>query len=234
MRRVRQRFEMVCARGSIGLLLASWGTAAATPSAAITPTAAIPGAVTPAAAIPGAATPGAERQRTALPLIGFVYTSQVQLGGLALVNAPAFGVATEFPRWSGAVTSLAARWRGGFEHNASFQNRWYLGGGPVFAWAPIDMVAVDFGLNASVVLLRSLWHPLHFDERAGTWEAGEGSSKFTSELGVQGGVWWRPDLPVQLGAFYGLALLYPVSPKNDLPLLPLTKLGVAAAWSLSL
>src|SRR6187549_3413121 len=57
-----------------------------------------------------------------IPLLVFVYTSQVQLGGLAAVNAPALGLAAEFPRWAGAVTSLAARWRGGFEHNANFQN----------------------------------------------------------------------------------------------------------------
>jgi hypothetical protein len=165
-----------------------------------------------------------------LPFLLHAYTRQVQLATLDWVLHPAFGLGVEFPRWRAGPFSVFPVWTLGFEYHGHFQSRWYAGMAGAVRLEAHPRVAFQLGLGASGAHLISLWSPHRFDAGEGTWSRGESESKWTWLFDVDVTAWFNVDARWGLGLDYGVGALYPFASGNDLPVVPLTRLGLLARW----
>jgi len=176
------------------------------------------------------AEPSHADHRLQLPLVLHAYTRQVQLGTLQAVVHPALALGVEYPYWRAGDFSFFPSWRLGFEHHAHMHQRWYLGVGPSARYEPHARVAFQLSLAVCGALLSSLWTPYQFDSGAGTWARGESQSKWVWMFDSDLTVWLNVNRRFGIGLDYGFGILYPLAPVNDLPVLPLTRLGILARW----
>lgn len=177
--------------------------------------------------------PGVRRKdaKHSLPILASVYTSQLSLGGLDAVVHPSFALGVEIPRASWGMWSIFPVWRAAYEHHTDFQQRITVGAVPTVRIDPHPLLAAQFGLEVGGAYLRSLWTPYRFDAESGTWSRGESEMKLTWQLGADLTAWVNVAPALGVGVFYGITLLYPLAPENEVSIVPLTKLGLCMRWN---
>lgn len=165
-----------------------------------------------------------------VPLRLDVYTRQVQLGGLQWVFHPGFALGAEYPALRAGVFRFFPTWQLGFEHQASLHQRMFLGVAPSMRVSVHSLLAFQVSLGMNALYVRSLWTPYHFERASGTWSRGESESKWSWMFSIDAGVWLDVDPRLSLGIHYGFGAIYPFASDNDVPALPLTRLGISGRW----
>ncbi|MET0385183.1 MAG: hypothetical protein ABW321_04450 [Polyangiales bacterium] len=159
-----------------------------------------------------------------------MYTRQVQLGTLAGVVHPGVGVAAEAPVWRAGWFAFFPVWQVGFEHHAGLHTRWYAGVQPSVR-VELAPFAVQLSLGVNALRLWSRWKSYHFEDQTGQWSAGERESKWCWLFEADVTAWIALHPRVRVGIGYGFGVMYPFAPVNDVPALPLTRLGLYGLWS---
>jgi len=171
-----------------------------------------------------------EAKRAQLPLVLHSYSSQVRLGVLDPVVHPSFALATEFPRLRAGDLSFFPSYHLGYEYHAHFQQRVYVAVAPSARWDLHRRVALQVSIGFGAARLWSQWTAYHFDAHEKVWSAGESQPKWTWRLDLDLVAWAKPTEQLSVGLGYGLGALYPFARPNDIPLLPLTRLGLYLRW----
>lgn len=167
-----------------------------------------------------------------LPVIGYAYSSELALAVPDWILHPSVALGVEFPRGVNGKLSYFPILRAAYEHHTDFQQRISVGAVPALRYDFHRLFAAQFGIEVGGAYLRSLWSPHTFDETTGTWSEGEGDARLTWQLGPELTLWTTPFEGLGFGVFYGITVLYPLAPANDVPALPLTKLGLCGRWVL--
>ncbi len=142
-----------------------------------------------------------------------------------------FALGVEIPRASWGMWSIFPVWRAAYEHHTDFQQRISVGAVPTLRIDPHPLLATQVGLEVGGAYLRSLWTPYRFDAESGTWSRGESEMKLTWQFGAELTAWVNVAPALGVGVFYGITLLYPLAPENEVSIVPLTKLGLCMRWN---
>lgn len=165
-----------------------------------------------------------------LPLRLHLYTRQVQLGSLRWAVHPCVALAAEYPALRAGTYRFFTQWQLGFEHHAGLQQRFYAGVAPSLRVTLPPYVAFQLSVGVSALRLRSLWTPYHFDGDTGRWAAGESESKWSWLFEADLTAWINLDPRLSVGIGYGVGAIYPFASANEVPALPLTRLGLFGRW----
>ena len=163
-----------------------------------------------------------------VPLRLHVYTRQVQLGSLQWVVHPGVGAAVEYPALRAGAFRFFPAWQLGFEHHAALQQRWYLGVAPSVRLELPPYLAFQLSLGVSALRLRSLWTAFHM--QGDDWVRGESESRWSWLFDIDVSAFFHIDSRLGIGLQYGVGAIYPFAPANDVPALPLTRLGLYGRW----